>query len=73
MTTTKSPSATQWAIEGWAKDSPEIIAALKAADDRELTEKALAFSEANLPEGEEPQVTRTGVIVALFEMGLLNK
>ena len=42
----------QWAIEGWAKNSPSIIAALKAADDRELTEKALAFSEANLPEGE---------------------
>ena len=72
MTTTKA-NLNQWAIEGWAKDSPSIIAALKAADERELTERALAFSEANSPEGEEPQVTKTGVIVALFEMGLLNK
>jgi hypothetical protein len=75
MTPTKSPSATltQWAIEGWAKGSPEIIAALSAADDRELTERAIAFSEANSPEGEEPQVTKTGLIVALIDMGLLNK
>lgn len=62
-------STKQWALaSNWGKD---LQAALKAADERELTERAIAFSEANIPDGEEPQITKTGVIVALFEMGHL--
>lgn len=63
----------QWAIASdWAQGDNALIAALNAADESELTERALAFSAGNIPEDEEPAVTKTGVIVALIDMGLFT-
>ena len=64
----------QWALASdWVKGKDELIAALNAADEKEITERALAFSLENIPEGEEPAVTKTGVIAALIDMGLLKR
>ena len=63
----------QWALASdWAQGK-DLQAALNAADEKEITERALAFSLENIPEGEEPAVTKTGVIAALIDMGLLKR
>ncbi len=63
----------QWALASvWAQNNDALIAAINAADEKELTDSALAFSAGNIPEGEEPAVTKAGVIVALVNMGLFT-